>query len=49
MFEAIGHPVIQLRRVKMAGLTTKGLKPGGWRYLTEKEVNSLKKQVNLKA
>jgi pseudouridine synthase len=48
MFEAIGHPVIQLRRVKMAGLTTKGLKPGGWRYLTEKEVNSLKKQVNLK-
>jgi pseudouridine synthase len=49
MFEAIGHPVIQLRRVKMAGLTTKGLKPGGWRYLTEKEVNSLKRQVNLKA
>lgn len=47
MFLAIGHPVLQLRRVKLAGLTARGLKSGEWRYLTEKEVNSLKSLVNM--
>lgn len=49
MFAAIGHPVIHLRRTKFAGLTARGLKPGGWRHLTQNEVDSLKKMVRLKS
>ena len=47
MFEVIGHPVQHLRRVKMGGLTVQGLKPGEWRFLTDREVGGLKKKVNL--
>jgi pseudouridine synthase len=45
MFAIIGHPVLQLKRVRFAGLTLHGLKSGGWRYLTDKEVQTLKKMV----
>jgi len=48
MFEAIGFRVLLLRRIKFAGLTLDGLNPGDWRYLTDKEVQTLYRKVGLK-
>ncbi|MDD6364293.1 MAG: pseudouridine synthase, partial [Bacteroidales bacterium] len=42
IFESLGYDVKGLDRVYFAGLTKKGIKRGGWRYLTEGEVNILK-------
>lgn len=47
MLEAIGHPVIKLRRDSFAGVTSQGLKLGAWRALTKSEVNALRGQVGL--
>jgi len=47
MFEAIGHRVLELKRVGFASLRLGRLKRGEWRFLTRKEVDSLKKQVEL--
>ena len=38
MFEAIGHPVLKLRRTRIGFLEDAKLKAGRWRYLTEDEV-----------
>jgi 23S rRNA pseudouridine2605 synthase len=38
MFQAIGHPVEKLRRVRIGFLEDNKLSPGQWRYLTEAEV-----------
>lgn len=38
MMTAIGNRVLHLRRVSFAGLTTRGMKPGDWRRLTDAEV-----------
>jgi 23S rRNA pseudouridine2605 synthase len=43
MFEAIGHPVIWLKRIAFGTLEIGKMKPGEWRYLTTQEVESLKK------
>ena len=43
MFEIVGHPVSKLRRIAFAFLTSKGLKPGEWRHLTDIEVERLKR------
>ncbi len=43
MFEAIGHPVRDLKRIQFAELNLKNLKRGHWRYLTSNEVSNLKK------
>ena len=43
MFERIGHPVIKLKRVRIAFLTDQGLAPGDFRHLTASEVARLKK------
>jgi 23S rRNA pseudouridine2605 synthase len=42
LFEAVGFPVTQLKRVDFAGLTLEGLKTGEWRYLNKKEVERLR-------
>nr|AIF26529.1 putative ribosomal large subunit pseudouridine synthase B [uncultured bacterium fosmid pJB42G5] len=42
IFESLGYEVKGLDRVYFAGLTKKGIKRGGWRYLTEGEVNILR-------
>lgn len=42
IFESLGYDVKALDRVMYAGLTKKDLPRGTWRYLTEKEVISLK-------
>lgn len=41
MMKAAGHPVVELVRVKFAGLTVEGMAPGEYRELTEPEVRSL--------
>ena len=48
MFEAIGFPILLLRREKFAGLTLDGLNLGDWRYLSDNEVQILYKKVGLK-
>ena len=42
MCEAVGHPVIELRRTNLAFLTLEGLRPGQYRRLTPGEVSALK-------
>jgi 23S rRNA pseudouridine2605 synthase len=42
MFESLGYRVDKLDRVYFGGLTKKNLSRGKWRFLSEKEINSLK-------
>ena len=42
MCEAVGHPVKELRRVRIGSLADRGLGVGQWRYLTEAEVEKLR-------
>ncbi len=42
MLEAVGHPVVWLRRTRYAGLGVAGLEPGEWRELTPAEVERLR-------
>ena len=41
MFEAIGHPVLKLRRIRIGFLTDQGLTLGGHRHLTVLEVERI--------
>ncbi|MGY3765193.1 pseudouridine synthase [Vagococcus vulneris] len=41
MFEAVGYPVIKLKREKVGELTLQGLTSGDYRELTKKEVSQL--------
>ena len=43
MFDAIGHPVVSLRRVRIGPISDPRLKPGEFRELSEAEVRALKK------
>ena len=47
MCRAVGHPVLELRRVEFAGLGLGNLKPGQWRHLEPGEVRRLKSLVRL--
>jgi len=47
MLEAVGHPVLKLRRSRYAGLGPGRLRPGDWRDLTGAEVASLRRRVGL--
>lgn len=47
MLEAVGHPVVRLRRARYAGLGTGRLRPGEWRDLTRDEVRRLRRLVGL--
>jgi 23S rRNA pseudouridine2605 synthase len=42
IFEQLGHKVVKLDRVMYAGLTKKNLPRGTWRFLTDREVMTLK-------
>jgi pseudouridine synthase len=48
MFEAIGHPVLRLRRVRVGPLALGGLEPGETRELRLNEVSALRAAVGLK-
>jgi pseudouridine synthase len=41
MFDAINHPVLKLRRVRIGFLKDERLAPGQWRFLSEEEVARL--------
>lgn len=41
MFEAIGHPVLKLKRIRFGSVTTEGLKPGESRLLKPHEIKQL--------
>jgi len=43
MFEAIGHPINSLKRIRFAFITLTGLKRGSYRYLQPHEVEELKR------
>ena len=43
IFEHLGYEVIKLDRIGYAGLTKRGLLVGQWRYLTNDEIENLKK------
>ena len=47
MFEAVGHPVRELRRVRVGPLELGDLCPGAWRNLTPRELRALGKAVGL--
>ncbi|MEE9390683.1 MAG: pseudouridine synthase [Candidatus Aminicenantaceae bacterium] len=47
MCEAVGHRVLQLKRIGFAGLTLGKLAKGNYRFLGQKEIDNLKKQVKL--
>ncbi len=42
MTAAVGFPTLRLFRIAIGNITTEGLQPGEWRYLTPNEVESLK-------
>jgi 23S rRNA pseudouridine2457 synthase len=45
MTAAVGHPTLRLVRVAIGSLTLRGLAPGEWRELTDKELNSLREAL----
>jgi len=47
MFQAIGHPVLFLKRVRFAELSLGKLRSGQWRYLSNSEVSNLRRKVGL--
>ena len=47
MFEALGHTVQTLERVRYAGLTTQGVRPGRWRRLEAFEIRRLRRRARL--
>ena len=47
MLDAVGHPVVRLRRSRYAGLGPGRLRPGQWRELTREEVTRLRRLVDL--
>lgn len=47
MFAAIGYRVLHLKRVGFGGLRLGTLGTGNWRFLTSREMNSLKREVEL--
>lgn len=42
MFEVVGHPVLKLKRIKFGPLSLGDLLPGEFRYLTDREANTLR-------
>ena len=47
MFDAVGHPVIRLRRVRIGPIRDEELKTGHYRELTRQEIEKLKKAAGL--
>lgn len=45
--EHAGTPVVRLSRLSHADITTEGLRPGQWRFLTVDELKSLKKRFGV--
>lgn len=48
MCEAVGHPVISLKRIKVGPLSLRGIPKGGYRLLTKDEVSVLHHMTGIK-
>ena len=46
MLESVGHPVIKLMRIRMGPLSLGHLAPGEFRFLTDREANTLRELVD---
>lgn len=46
LMEAVGYPVLRLRRVRFGPIRLGDLPPGGWRELTKREIRALKGSVH---
>jgi 23S rRNA pseudouridine2605 synthase len=49
MFDAIGHPVVRLKRVRIGPIEDPNIPPGHWRELTPQEVEKLQRSGKLAA
>jgi pseudouridine synthase len=49
MFDAIGHPVVRLRRVRIGPIADPDMPPGHWRELTPQEVARLRRTAGIAA
>lgn len=47
MCEAVGHPVKTLRRIGFGGIDVSGMRVGEWRYLSPKEIETLRRHAGL--
>lgn len=47
MCEAVGHPVQALRREQFGGIDIRGIRPGEWRHLSQREIQSLRDRAGL--
>lgn len=47
MFEAVGHKVLALKRIRFGSLTLGKLKKGQWRHLSQKELARLKRDTRM--
>lgn len=45
MFEKIDHPVLKLKRIRIDGVELGNLAPGAYRYLSEDEINKIKREA----
>lgn len=45
MLESVGHPVIKLLRIRMGPIALGDLQPGEFRFLTDREANTLRRLV----
>jgi pseudouridine synthase len=43
MFEAVGHPVMRLKRIRIGPIEDPQLPPGHWRELSEREIDQLRR------
>jgi pseudouridine synthase len=48
MCEAVGHDVLKLKRVSVGPIRLARMKPGEWRFLSQKEVSSLREALATK-
>ncbi len=49
MFDAVGHPVVRLKRVRIGPVEDPDIPPGHWRELTPQEVGRLQRAAGLAA
>jgi len=47
LFSAVGHPVLELRSIAIDGVHVGDLDVGKWRHLTDAEVASLRRHLDL--
>ncbi len=47
MFDAVGHPVVRLKRVRIGPIEDPGMPPGHWRDLTPQEIARLQRAAGL--